>query len=334
MVINIFSIILQSLILNYYCMSSIVELQNAGISIKISCALGGRIVFLSKDNSENILQSDPELWDDKNKPELSATSDFKAYNGHIVWLGPQCDWWKNQDLNVSRRNEASVWPPDPFIIYGEYTIVEKTDRSIILQSPESPIWGVQLRKEIVINDDGTVYQNVTVTNVSSKTQSWDIWYNTRMNGFCKAYVPITTNSDDVRVILNQLGASDDMPYTTDSGFFSFQPIDPDVNFHDRSSKAFVYPEQNYIVGFSNDKAIKIVFEQHKKEEIHPEQALVEIYNYTDCDEKNALLELEYHSPYKTLAPGDSMQAWEVWEILDYNGTENAEDQIAFIKDNM
>jgi hypothetical protein len=312
-------------------MTQIIELKNSDICIKLLPHIGGRIVFLSKNGLQNILESNSTLWDDKNKPEVSAFADFKAYNGHIVWLGPQSEWWIHQDINENRKQEASVWPPDPFLIYGEYKIENKTENSIVLISPESPVWGVQMRKEIVINDDGSIYQNVEVRNIRTTSIAWDIWFNTRLHGMNKAYVPINNDTNNLRVIVNQLGNSQDMPYCTESGFFNFKPSQPDSDFNDRSVKAFVYPNANYMVGFNTKHAISILFEKHSKQEIHPEQALVEIYNYTHENISSALLELEYHSPYKTLKPNETMSAWQVWNVYDYNGNNNKNDHIDFIK---
>lgn len=312
-------------------MNQIIELINAGITLKILPHIGGRIVHISLDGHNNILQSNPNDWDIKHRPELSAFSDFKAYNGHIVWVGPQSDWWKQQKVNMQRREESSVWPPDPFIIYGEYTIESQTSNSVVLISSASPVSGIVLKKEFVINNDGTVYQKVTATNVTDKVLKWDLWFNTRLHGLNLCYVPVNYIDKNLKVVINQLGSSEDADYTCSDNYFTFLPQQPSSDFHDRSSKAFIYPQKPYMYGFTDDSAIKIIFELHKANEIHPEQGLVEIYNYTDSNDKNALLEMEYHSPYTQLMPGDSMEAWEVWELYKYDGARDRKSHIEFIE---
>ena len=45
--------------------------------------------------------------------------------------------------------------------------------------------------------------------------------------------------------------------------------------------------------------------------------------------ETSLIELEYHAPFKTLKPGESMKANEVWEILHYSGKHNEDDLCNF-----
>jgi hypothetical protein len=74
----------------------------------------------------------------------------------------------------------------------------------------------------------------------------------------------------------------------------------------------------------------IQFEKHQQSAIHPNQALVEVYNSVAIDSKQDLLELEYHSPYKTLKPGEIMEAWETWEVHAYAGPDHQKKQIEFL----
>ena len=78
-------------------------LSNDQVEVGVLPEVGGRVVLLRKPGLQNILKSDERLWVDaeKHKPEISAFSDFKAFNGHIVWLGPQSEWWIHQDIIIS-----------------------------------------------------------------------------------------------------------------------------------------------------------------------------------------------------------------------------------------
>ena len=78
----------------------------------------------------------------------------------------------------------------------------------------------------------------------------------------------------------------------------------------------------------------IYFSLHPKEVIHKEQALVEIYNQVGTSPTDHLLELEYHAPYEKLMPGQEMKTSETWKLLEYNGNDNPEEHIAFIKNNI
>ena len=303
-------------------------LAKSGLILKILPHIGATIVSLEKSNSGNILTSDPDNWDGKHKPEMNAFSGFKAYNGHTVWVGPQSEWWIKQDENKERKDTAAPWPPDPFLVYGEYAVSYKDESKAVLESPESSISGIKITKEVAINEDGSIYLNTTFTNVTNKPLCWDIWYNTRVDGYSKAFVPVK-DVLDVRVahVINK--KSEEMLFNIRKNFFSYEPVPP-VTKKERSSKAFIYPSSPWIAAFVGKQLLVISFEHHKCQQIHPEQALVEIYNHTEKNKKAALLELEYHSPYMQMNPGESIEAWEVWRVFDYNGLQDDDSMITFL----
>lgn len=102
----------------------LIVLKNSNIEVGIIPDLGGRVVMLRKPGMNNIFESDTVFWNDPAvRPEISAFGDFKAFNGHIVWLGPQTEWWLKQDINTERRDMKAVWPPDPYLTYGNYQII-------------------------------------------------------------------------------------------------------------------------------------------------------------------------------------------------------------------
>lgn len=310
-----------------------IKINNNNIEAIILPHIGGRLVSLRKNNGLNIIKSDPTLWNDKEeKPALDAFSDFKAYNGHTVWVGPQCDWWIKQNSNDKRKQEMAMWPPDPFLIYGDYSIEKQTESNIILKSPESPISHVQLFKEYAINPDGSIFLKVVMVNNTNKDIEWDIWFNTRMDGMNKAYVPISKDKAKTKIEHVISDTSSEMPYSLKDGFFTYTPTIPEKRFNERSSKTFIYPEKPYIAGFSNEQMLLIQFEKHPPESIHPQQSLVEIYNHTEHNPENALLELEYHSPYFKLKPDAFAESFEVWKIFDYNGANIPAEHISFLKE--
>jgi len=306
-------------------------IRNADIEVIILPYIGGRLVSVKKNNGANILKSDPAMWNDtKEKPELNAFSDFKAYNGHTVWVGPQCEWWIKQNENKARKDEASMWPPDPFLIYGEYSVEKQTGSSVVLKSPESPFSHIQLFKEYAINPDGSIFLKVIMVNNTKQKISWDIWFNTRMDGMHKAYVPVYDNNEKTRIEHVISKVSTEMPYSIENDFFFYSPIAPPSTFNERSSKAFIYPKEPLIAGFSEENMLLIQFEKHPEKSIHKEQALIEIYNHTEQNPQNSLLELEYHSPYFTLKPDEFAEAHQVWNIYEYKGGNNSNDHINFL----
>lgn len=306
--------------------STIMYISNADVRLGIHVKKGGTIIYLSKNNSENLLCANKELWD--TSIAVTLDTDFMPLQGHTIWLGPQSEWWTQQNYNLIKKEEKSVWPPCPIITLDEYSVVSSTDWYVKIQSKHSEIWGVTIEKEIAVNPDGSVFIQVTVINTSDSIKSWDIWHNTRVPGYNRAYIKTSNENCKVVPVLNK--QSTEMPYNFMRDFFTYEPEPPTQDYSERSSKAFIYPEEPCIYAFSQNHMLRIAFEKHMKNEIHPEQGLVEIYNHTEHTEKNALLELEYHSPFKKLSPGEQMQAWEVWNVEPYEGDYNQEAHIEFI----
>ncbi|MBK8807369.1 MAG: DUF4380 domain-containing protein [Bacteroidales bacterium] len=311
--------------------NSVIKLVRNDIELVISPKIGGRLVGLYYKDTENILKSDSSQWENSDTPELSAFSDFKAFNGHINWVGPQSDWWKLQDLNKERKDTAAAWPPDPFLIYSEYTITHQSPTSIVLEGMVSPISKIKFIKEYAINEDASIFVQTTMVNCSDIDVSWDIWFNTRLDGNFKGYVPVADNNS-IKVIPVLSSNSQEMPYIYKDGIFSYSPQAPQAPFTERSSKAFIYPQAPIISGFVNNKMLLIHFEKHEPTAIHPEQALVEIYNHTETNTQNALLELEYHSPLYHLKPGDTCKAWQIWKVFDYKGANTFKEQTQFLSE--
>ena len=306
-----------------------IVLSKGSLIVKILPHIGATLVSLEKGASGNLLKSDSTLWDDKQIPELSAYSDFKAYNGHTIWVGPQNDWWIKQNLNIARRDSAAPWPPDPYLIYGEYKELRKSTNALSLESPESPISWVTVKKDVAINEDESVFLNTAFTNITDKPISWDIWYNTRVDGYSKVFVPVASEND-VRVAPVLSDICQGMPYEIKDGFFTYKTVAPETAFCERRSKSFIYPSRPWMAAFIGNNLLIVRFEHHDRKAIHPEQALIEIYNHTDHDDSIALMELEYHSAYKTIKPGEIMEAWEVWKVYENTNVKTDDARIAFL----
>ena len=289
-------------------------ISNADVCVGVIPEIGGTIVFLSKNNSENLIKSDPALWDLEKRPNVDGNTNFVPYCGHTVWLGPQNEWWIHQDINQKRKQENADWPPDPYLYISEYSVVEKTASAIRLKGPHSPISGVTIEKEIAVNPDGSVFVQATVHNTGSQPCAWDVWHNTRFDGKCKMSVAALAENVTVVPVLSE--SSTEMPFETENGFFSYVPQKPSQNYAERSSKSYIYPTEPYVSIETKKFNVEIWFEMYDKKLTHPKQAMVEIYNHTEYSENADLLEVEYHSPYKTLNVGECMNAWEVWRIVE------------------
>ena len=294
----------------------VIWLKNNTLQIGVLNKVGGRLVFFGPANGINLLKQDTGLW---NKPDSlierpNAFTDFKPYYGMITWLGPQSEWWKHQDINKARHDSAAVWPPDPYIIYGEYKVSEKSDSSLTIVGPKSPVSGIQLTKKFVLSGNSLKIL-VIAKNISDTIQSWDLWSNSRFNSYGKYAVPCS-GKGLLRISSTDMGQKEKMDYTVEDGIFSFVPKKISEGKTQQSGKAFIYPEAGNLLYIGNEYLLKISFEKVPSEKIHPEQALVEVFQSISNAGGDDLLELEHHSAYTTLKPGESFQLDETWMLLN------------------
>ena len=59
-------------------------ISNADVCVGVIPEIGGTIVFLSKNNSENLIKSDPALWDLEKRPNVDALRYYDVIDFHIV----------------------------------------------------------------------------------------------------------------------------------------------------------------------------------------------------------------------------------------------------------
>jgi len=319
-------------------MSKVLYITNGNIRAGILPDVGGRIVSLQRNGGTNILESDPNLWNEADSqritpsPLLTEEEHYKAYNGHEVWLGPQSEWWKQQTLNVEKRASSLFWPPDPYIIYDCYSVLEKTEHSIVIQGTESPISGIRLTKKIEIDENGKLHFKVTARNIRKEAVKWDLWLVTRVNGYNLNFVPVASG-EDVRLTEPSHVSQGKAPYKIEDGFFSFTAEKMDKNYKACSGKAIINPEKPYMATLAGDNLLVIRFEKQNPADIHPEQGEVELYSFATSQRETSLLELEIHAPYKTLQSGESMSTWETWEVYPFSANATEEEVRRFLKEN-
>ncbi len=309
----------------------VLTLNKGDVTLKILPKIGGRIVFFSKGESGNILKSDSSLWHYKfTEPvEERIYNPILPFNGHIIWLGGQTDWWRRQNVKPEMKNKGATWPPDPFLIYGNYVVTQLNKSRAVLESLPSIYTGVRLIKKIEISDDGKVTLYAEAENIREEAISWDLWFNTRVDGYAKVYVPVREKKN-LRMQYNSPDTFDKMPYKIIDGFFTFITQPPADGKQKRDGKALIYPETNKIFAFTQNTMFVVSFEKYDKTKVHPEHGMAEIYNSVDKT-GDALTELEYHSPYKTILPGEKIISKEVWRVVEYRNKQTDEDRIRFIR---
>ncbi len=309
----------------------IIGLTNGGTTVGILADVGGRIVSLSYKGSPNLLKSDTALWNEpqKDRPAPGFNTEFKAYNGHIVWLGPQGEWWAHQEGNPARKKQKANWPPDPWLIYGKYEILQRTDTSIRMMSPYSEISGLRLEKYVCVQKDGSVLFEAEGINYSRLPVRWDLWLNTRVDGYSAAYVPVK-GEPSVRINAGNAGPAATVEYEISRNYFHYLPEEPGNGVQQKNSKALITPSEDWLAAFTGNYCLKITFPLYPPEQTHPQQGMVEIYDHTSHDRSDALMELEYHGPYKTLQPGEHFKTSELWTVWPYRGKNKPSRQMKFL----
>ncbi|MDR2578307.1 MAG: DUF4380 domain-containing protein [Chitinispirillales bacterium] len=312
-------------------MKRLITITDRNIEVGVIPDLGGMVALLRLSGKPNVLKADPSLWDQPPAPVRAFGPDpeWKAYNGHIVWLGPQSEWWLHQTKSPKKRREKAVWPPDPYINNGDFKVMEQTDSSVVMQGPKSEFSGVRLTKSIKIKN-GKVLFHVSAQNIRDVPVSWDLWLNTRVDGYARCYAP-AASLGKVRFDGEETDIQDKSVFSHDRGYCSVEPRVPGKGKIARWAKAFIPASKGFMAAFASSQALIIKFKKHPKKLIHPEQALVEIYNYTTHNRADALTELEYHAPYLTLAPGESMDASQTWELYPFKAKPSHEECINFLQ---
>ena len=295
----------------------LVTIRDGGVEAGVIPDLGGMVATLHVVGMPNILKVDRALF--KQPPDIHRTFDpnshWKAHNGQIVWVGPQSEWWAHQNLSPKRRRAKSKWPPDPYLDRGNFEVVERSDTELVLQGPKSEFTGVQLTKTIKV-DDGVVYFDVSAKNIRRTPVSWDLWLNLRVDGYARVYVPVT-NDQKVRIEGKETATRDMSIFDYDEGYCFIDARVPMPDKKERFAKAYINAKRGAMAAFFNTQALIIRFKRYPNELIHPEQSVVELYNYTNNERDDALTEMEYHSPYVTLQPGETMEASQQWEVYPF-----------------
>lgn len=307
-------------------------LQNNHIRAEITPDIGGRVVHFARRKAPNFLRIGAEVKEHP-VPVVNAESHNIGYLGHEMWVGPQSAWWTQQDINVDRRDAKAVWPPDPFLVLSRHKITRQTEGQIVLDGPASPVSGVAFTKryELLKERPNSLRLDVSARNTRSTPVSWDIWFNTRVRAEAKVYVPI---QDEKKLRMNPFPGDKIAPpvYQLKQGLFSFELKAPPPGKTIRRGKVFMQPAAGWMAAFDQEQVLIIQFDLQPESLIHPEQGQVELYlDYQPQHPTASLMELEVHAPYKTLQPGEDMQAQEVWTILPYEGDFTSEAHIAFLK---
>jgi hypothetical protein len=296
---------------------NLLVLRNSRVVVGISPRLAGRVVVLRTPQGANVLSANPPFWaPDAKLPELKGSWDYPAVNGHVIWNGPQRDWWLFQDVAAEWKANKWNWPPDPWTEFAPYEVVKKSKTSVVLRGPASPVTGLGMTKEVALEKDGTVRFRVTAENTRTAPIAWDLWSNMRLVPAGRLFVPLSNGSLKIEHGSSNPWKQAVLGYDVVDGWFRFQsgrriPEGKEC----RVAKAFITPTSGLMVAFFPAEALVRRFTAAPRAEVHPDQGVVEAYQMVHRDPALCLLEAEYHGPLRTLKPGEKMAMEETWTIL-------------------
>lgn len=306
------------------------SLRTDALTLELTPSLGGRGLLFARHGHASVLKIGSAVTEQPT-PRVDAQADDIAYLGHDVWLGPQSGWWRDQDLNVARRDAGAGWPPDPWLSFASTQVQAQSSQHVALEGVASPVTGARLRKTftVVAGRDDSVDVAVTATNIRDRPLTRDLWFNTRTFADAVVYVPVDS-AGDVRVAPDGDPRRAPLQPRIEDGLLRLQrePIPADSD--GRRGKIFIQPARGWLAAFVQDQVFLIRFPLQARSAIHPEQGQVELYHDDRRELAEGLLELEVHAPLRTLAPGESMQASERWTLLAYSGAATASAQRAFL----
>ena len=308
----------------------VIRLENQAIVLEATPELGGRGLSFSLKDHPNLLKvGDPVRT--QPTPTVSATAGDIGYLGHDVWVGPQQEWWMHQDANPVRRDAKANWPPDPYLGFATTKIVEQAPSRLVLEGVDSPVSGVRLRKTFQVSNEraDTVEVHAAARNIRGSDIAWDLWFNTRLPSSTRVYLPVA-HAGDVRVESFTDSAIGPLLPRIENGLFSLDSTSLPDGMTARRGKVFAQPAAGWMAGFAGKQLFVIRFPHHAREQIHPAQGQVELYLDDQADPDKGLLEMEVHAPYRTLKPGEEMQAMEWWTVLPYDGADTREAQVEFL----
>jgi hypothetical protein len=154
---------------------------------------------------------------------------------------------------------------------------------------------------------------VEAVNCRDENVAWDLWSNARFDAFTEFEVPVEQRSD-VNIQAENSSEREIIAHQINDGVFTFLPEPPVDDTKRRITKAFIYPQKGEITVIKPGGRLIIEFDKVPRGKIHPEQALVEVYNCVSANGETDLLELEHHSAYQKIKPGETIMLTEKWTL--------------------
>jgi len=267
-----------------------IRLTNDEVEVSVTTDVGPRIVGYSFVGGENILGFHPEA---KVETKLGI---WKPYGGHRLWIAPE--------------NMPDSYAPDNAPI--EYSFNEQTN-SIRLIQPIEPVTKTQKELTVTLDRKGSgVRINHKITNCGSESLELAIWALTIMQGGGEVFIPNETfapYSAETLLPVRNLTCWSYTDFTDSRWQFEKEFIRLKVD----ESK----PEPQKI-GIQNRQGWAMYrrgnLEFVKKFDYIENAAYPDLNSNTEIYTAGSFVEIESLAPLCKLAPGESTEHAEFWEL--------------------
>ncbi|GAP72273.1 hypothetical protein SAMD00024442_29_2 [Candidatus Symbiothrix dinenymphae] len=152
---------------------TVYQFSNNTVSLEVAPLVGGRILQYKLGTHGFFFVNAEQLGKPVPSATLGQVGAWGNQGGAKLWPAPQ-GW-----------DGATQWPgpPDPVLDGGAYTVLEKANRSITLQSPDDKEYtGIRFTHKISLDAIGSgVVFDVTMKNISDRQIRWGIWSHVQLD---------------------------------------------------------------------------------------------------------------------------------------------------------
>lgn len=299
-------------------------LRNEHMEVGILVGGAGRVTVLRRVGGANMLRVPIENWVDIPAPDPMAR--YVDLGGHMLWVGPQKEWWNHQTMVPAKRTKN--WPPDPWGNQVPFTVVESTPTSATLTGLVSPITGLAMTKSYRLV--GTLVEVVTeARNERDTAVSWGLWSNLQPRPEADAFVLIRPDTVVTQEPEKHPEDAQPLPRSIIDGVLCMPYPHPDSREKPRTyGKFFIHGARPLLAAIDQDTCLVVHTDPVLAEQVAPDQAALEVYR--NHGGKTSGLELEHHGVYETLAPGETTRLRERWSVFAYPGADDLAARARFI----
>ena len=316
---------------------TIYTLSNGLVTLDVVPCVGGRILQYKLGDHGFFYVNPNEIGKMPQPTTLGKIGTWGNQGGAKLWPAPQ--GWDGPDQ----------WPgpPDPILDGGVYTVIDKSDLAMTLQSPQDKEFsGIRFTNNFSIDPDGTQVQfEVSMKNVVDRPIRWGIWSHLQLDSGIKnsdefnrlcVYCPINPESKFEKGYDVIFGEKDNPSFRVDSVNQMFE-----AEYQYQVGKVGIDSSAGWVA--THDPRSGKVFVQQfafEKDKEYPENSSVEVWhngvgrihayhqeleNHNDPETNPYVFESEILSPYALLRPSEEYRWKFTWNAANI-GTEKPQIQ--------